>query len=84
MDASQYYYFGENRLIQELPEPANRLETYWLERKVARGTKYFRDTEYPDEVGSFVDWIRGHGNRYTTSRPIDMEEAMLTSCGSGA
>lgn len=82
--ASEYYYFGENRLVQELPEPANRLENYWLERKVARGTKYFRDTEHPDEVRAFVDWLRRHGNRYTSTSPIDMAEAMTTGCGSGA
>ena len=80
--ATEFYYFGENRLVQQLPEPASQLEQYWLDRKVARGMKYFRDSEYGSAVGSFIKWLRKYGKQLTTREPIDRVDAAVRGCAS--
>lgn len=69
--SSDFYYFGINRPVLALPDPANALENYWLNRTVAQGLKYFRDSEYLSECNAFVDWLREYGPSMTCDEPLD-------------
>ena len=79
--ANEFYYFGKNRPVQQLPKPADALEQYWLARKVARGTKYFRDSEYPAECRSFVEWLRNSARAMVSDIPLDRDDYATGGCG---
>ena len=75
-----FYYFGKNRPIRCIPSPGCALEEYWLNRKVAQGLKYFRESEYPSECSAFIKWLRAEGPALISDVPLDAGISAREGC----